>query len=246
MATILAISSNVSYGKVGLNAYNFALQKLGHEVICIPTVNMITHPGLGKPVSYSLSGDKLADMAAELISMRVEEKLDYIISGYFNDIAQAKAVKWLVTEFKTKNPNIQYVCDPVMGDEPKGLYIKLEIADYMRDYLCPMADLISPNNFEAKYLGTLRAKKILMKAVDGNMNSYFDGINTVNSIFNPVNKHLHGAGDLFIGLFIGHILNNDQPQQALDKATQTLQKMAQYSQEHNCAQLPIVELQDEI
>ncbi|MBL1420715.1 MAG: bifunctional hydroxymethylpyrimidine kinase/phosphomethylpyrimidine kinase [Alphaproteobacteria bacterium] len=242
MAVILAISSQVAYGRVGLSAYSFALQKLGHEVICLPTVNWLTHPKLGRPIGEVTNADKLADMGAELISLRLEEKIDYIISGYFANAEQAHSVKWLVTQLKTKNPEIQYCCDPVMGDEPKGLYVAEDVAQYIKDYLAPMADLVTPNAFEAKYLGELRAKKILQKSA--NQNIYTENAVSISQKFSPIDVHLNGAGDLLTALFIGYQLNGLKAEKALAKATLFLQKCAEYTAKHGCAQLPVIELQE--
>lgn len=254
MATILAISSQVAYGRVGLSAYNFCLQKLGHEVICLPTVSWLTHPGLGKPIGVATDADKLADMGAELISLRLEEKIDCVISGYFKTAEQAHSVKWLVTQLKSKNPDIQYICDPIMGDEPKGLYVAEDVAQYIKDTLVPMADMVTPNAFEAAYLGELNNKRIelnnrriLYKSVVKQgvySNVYVENGHEISQDFEHIDRHLFGAGDLFTGLFIGYLLNDISPSDALKKTTIFVQKLAQYSLEHECDQLPIIQLQE--
>lgn len=249
MAVILAISSQVAYGRVGLSAYSFALQKLGHEVISLPTVSWLTHPKLAgnkdrRPIGDIVSGDKLADMGAELISMRLEENIDWVMSGYFANAEQAASVKWLVTQLKSKNPDIKYCCDPVMGDEPKGLYVAEEVAQYIKTYLAPMADLVTPNVFEAEYLGKLRAKTVLLKQKAENI--YTVNGENIRQSFEPVDVHLNGAGDLFTALFLGYQLNGLTPKLALEKASAFLQLCAEYSREHGCAQLPVVELQSYI
>lgn len=242
MAIILAISSQVAYGRVGLSAYSFALQKLGHQVIGLPTVNWVTHPKLGRPIGEITNADKLADMGAELISMRVEEKIDWVLSGYLANAAQAATVKWLVTQFKSKNPEIKYCCDPVMGDEPKGLYVAEDVAQYIKAYLAPMANLVTPNEFEAEYLGELRAKSVLRKTKSKNIHTH-NGVN-IEQGFSPINVHLNGAGDLFSALFLGYQLNGLGDEISLKKATEFLQLCAEYMLEHGCDQLPVVELQN--
>ncbi len=55
MARILAISSHVAHGHVGLGAIVPALNRLGHEVIALPTVLLSNHPRhkqcAGEPVA---------------------------------------------------------------------------------------------------------------------------------------------------------------------------------------------------
>ena len=48
MAKVLAISSHVVRGAVGLAATVPALQYLGHEVWALPTVLLSSRPGLGR------------------------------------------------------------------------------------------------------------------------------------------------------------------------------------------------------
>ena len=45
MARVLALSSYVAFGSVGLAATVPALHWLGHEVIALPTVVLSNHPG---------------------------------------------------------------------------------------------------------------------------------------------------------------------------------------------------------
>ena len=45
MATILAISSQVARGSIGLSAIVPALQTLGHSVLALPTILLSNHPG---------------------------------------------------------------------------------------------------------------------------------------------------------------------------------------------------------
>jgi hypothetical protein len=42
------------------------------------------------------------------------------------------------------------VCDPVMGDQGK-LYVAPELVPLFRDTLVPLADLVTPNQFELEY-----------------------------------------------------------------------------------------------
>ncbi len=243
MATILGISSQTAYGSIGISAYQFVLQKLGHEVICFPTGTYLTHPELGRTIGHNINADTLSDMGAELISMRLDEKISWVISGYFFSAEQAESVKWFVTQLKVRNPNILYCCDPVIGDTPEGMYVDTEIAQYIKNILVPMADMVSPNKFETNYLGKLNNKQILLKSVNGNENHFIEAGNTIKQPFNPVDKYLAGAGDLFSALFIGYKLNGLSAKVALEKATKFLQILAEYSIEHNCKTLPIVENQ---
>ena len=52
-------------------------------------------------------------------------------------------------ELREKNPDIIYVCDPVMGDNGK-FYVPEELMPIYRDDLLPLANMITPNQFEAE------------------------------------------------------------------------------------------------
>ena len=66
MARILAISSHVVRGNVGLAATVPALQSLGHEVWALPTVLLASRPGLGQLSRYELPEADLSGMLAAL------------------------------------------------------------------------------------------------------------------------------------------------------------------------------------
>jgi pyridoxine kinase len=53
---------------------------------------------------------------------------------------------------KVRNPKLAYCCDPVLGDRDRGLFVQADIPPLVRDRLCPLADIITPNHFEFEWL----------------------------------------------------------------------------------------------
>ncbi|KAJ1841767.1 putative pyridoxal kinase, partial [Coemansia sp. RSA 2703] len=49
------------------------------------------------------------------------------------------------------NPGLRFVLDPVLGDDG-ALYVPEELVALYRDVLCPLASLLTPNQFEAELL----------------------------------------------------------------------------------------------
>ncbi len=49
------------------------------------------------------------------------------------------------------NPEIVFLCDPVLGDNGQ-LYVPKELIPIFRDELIPLADIITPNQFEIETL----------------------------------------------------------------------------------------------
>ena len=83
MATVLAISSHVVRGHVGLAATVPALQRLGHEVWALPTALLASRPGLGKLVRFDLPHDDLGAMLSALEADGCWASLDAVLTGYF-------------------------------------------------------------------------------------------------------------------------------------------------------------------
>jgi len=57
-----------------------------------------------------------------------------------------------VRRVKAANPSAIYACDPVMGNARSGCFVAPEIPDLLRDRVVPVADVITPNQFELGYL----------------------------------------------------------------------------------------------
>ncbi len=144
MAKILAISSQVVYGPVGLNAIIPALQAEGHDVLALPTVLLSNHPGHGEP---SGSAQELGPIIAALENIKAFYDLDAIITGYFANAEQVHVAAALI---KKISPKITLI-DPVLGDHGK-LYVPVSVAEAIRDQLIPLATIITPNAFELSWL----------------------------------------------------------------------------------------------
>ena len=152
MAQILAISSQVARGHVGLSAIVPALNELGHGVIALPTVLLSNHPGhpniAGQPTDPALLGQ----MADALEANGWLAGIDVILSGYLPSAAHVEFVTATVARVRQRRPDCRYLCDPVLGDDPKGLYIDKGAASAIRQLLLPLADVILPNRFELAWL----------------------------------------------------------------------------------------------
>ena len=89
-----------------------------------------------------------------------------IVSGYLGSADNAMVVADFVARAKAKNPSLLYCCDPVLGDRDRGLFVHADIPPLVRDLLCPLADIVTPNHFEFEWLSGAKAATIdqLMKA----------------------------------------------------------------------------------
>jgi pyridoxine kinase len=65
-----------------------------------------------------------------------------------------------VARAKAKNPSLLYCCDPVLGDRDRGLFVHIAIPPLVRDLLCPLADIVTPNHFEFEWLSGAKVTTI--------------------------------------------------------------------------------------
>jgi pyridoxine kinase len=152
MARILAISSQVAHGHVGLSAIVPALHALGHEAIALPTVLLSNHPGHANVAGSPIDPGLLTRMIDALGANGWLGQIDVILSGYLPSVAHVEFVAATVARVRQLRPTCRYLCDPVLGDDPKGLYIDKDAASAICQLLLPLADVILPNRFELAWL----------------------------------------------------------------------------------------------
>lgn len=152
MARIIVLSSFVTRGHVGLRAMVPALERLGHEVMAIPTVFLSSHAAFPQVAGGPVATDVLDQIAAALDANGWLSTAHSIVTGYLPSAAHVRFAAALTDRVRQHAPTAQFVCDPVIGDEPKGLYVSPETAAAIRDELIPRASLATPNRFELSWL----------------------------------------------------------------------------------------------
>ncbi len=82
--------------------------------------------------------------------------IDAVVTGYLPSAEHAAfAVRMLDTVTRDAGRRPVYICDPVLGDLPHGLYIEEAAAVAIRTSLVPLADVLTPNAFELGWLSDL-------------------------------------------------------------------------------------------
>ena len=79
---VLAISSEVARGHVGNSAARFALNRLGHQVIALPTVMLSNHPGHSHVAGTRIEPDTLRRMLDALDKNGWLAEVDAVLTGY--------------------------------------------------------------------------------------------------------------------------------------------------------------------
>jgi len=149
---VLSIQSSVAYGHVGNSAAVFPLQRLGHEVWPVHTVQFSNHTGYGAWRGPLLAPSDVADVIAGIADRGVLPECDAVLSGYLGDPEMGTVVLDAVAQVRAANPLAMYCCDPVFGDVGQGVFVRPGIPEFLRDHVVPAADIVTPNQFELDWL----------------------------------------------------------------------------------------------
>ena len=152
MKNILSIQSAVAYGHVGNSAAVFPLQRIGHEVWPVYTVNFSNHTGYGAWEGPMIPAAQVRKIVQGIEDRGALARVDTVLSGYQGGDDIADVIVDTVARVKELNPNALYACDPVMGNAKSGCFVSDNIPPLLRDKVVPVADIITPNQFELGYL----------------------------------------------------------------------------------------------
>jgi pyridoxine kinase len=226
MARVLAISSQVARGHVGLSAIVPALQGLGQEVIGLPTVLLSNHPGHKVVAGERMAPALLRRMLDALEANGWLGEIEAVLTGYLPSTEHVRFAVEAIGRVKAQAGSVRTLVDPVLGDDDKGLYIDSGAAAAIRDELVGLADVVTPNAFEFEWLtnmpvgsaveavgaaGRLAAGVVLVTSVPSGV----DVLDTVlapkmgNAISCRVRRQPrvpNGTGDFLAGLYLGHEL----------------------------------------
>lgn len=267
---ILSIQSAVAYGHVGNSAAVFPLQRIGHEVWPVHTVNFSNHTGYGAWKGPVLPADDVAAVIAGVEERGAFPLVDAILTGYQGAPTIADVIIDTVARVKEANPKAIYACDPVMGNAKSGCHVADEIPPMLRSKVVPVADIIFPNQFELGYLterdvtdldSTLAAveaardmgpKTVVVTSVERPETAELDvmemlvanseGTWMVQTPRLPMKRN--GSGDVTAALFTGHLLNSADPADALEKTASSVYDMLRLTFEADSRELKLVESQE--
>jgi pyridoxine kinase len=150
--SILSIQSAVAYGHVGNSAAVFPLQRIGVEVMPVYTVNFSNHTGYGEWGGPLIAPDDVRAVLAGVEARGAFPEVDAVLSGYQGGEGIGEVIIDTVARVKAANPSAIYACDPVMGNAKSGCFVAPAIPVLLRERVVPVADLVTPNQFELGYL----------------------------------------------------------------------------------------------
>lgn len=161
---ILSIQSWVAYGHVGNASAMFPMQRLGHEVWGLHTVQFSNHTGYGAWRGEVFGAGLIRELVGGLEDRNVLPRCDGVLSGYMGSAEIGDAILDAAARVKAANSQAHYCCDPVIGDVGRGVFVRPGLPEFIRDRAVPAADLITPNQFELDYLSG-RSTTTLAEAV---------------------------------------------------------------------------------
>ena len=239
---VIAISSHVAHGAVGLTIQTPCLQMAECETIAIPTCILSTHPGIVKPYYHDLSSQDVAALLSGLKKTKVATHANGIITGYFSHPEQILPVAEFIRYLQQKRPDLIYLCDPVIGEEE--VYTAPGVGEAIRDLLLPLAHIVTPNIFELGWL--TRSQPVTQDAIVQAAQQISCPIVVVTGVEIDSNRigvccveegsvHWeyaalrrqppHGIGDAFSAFLLGSLLNGNKIVPSLARTMQNVTRL---------------------
>jgi len=240
---VLSIQSHVVYGYAGNTAAVFPLQRLGREVWAINTVEFSNHTGYGTWKGKVLGAELAAELVTGLEERNALNRCEAVLSGYLGDASVAMAIADAVKKVRSQSPNAIYTCDPVMGDVGRGFYVKPDIPDIFKKELIPLADIVTPNQFELEAITGLNTQNLndALKAVkrlhemgpsiilvtsykekEGELSMIASDKKEIYKITTPelpLGKGVAGTGDMTTAVFLSRYLETKNLKKTLELCT---------------------------
>lgn len=241
----ISVQSNVAYGFVGNRVATFVLQSLVNEVIAIHTAYYSHHPGHGFSTGCVEPSSHVLKIVEGVKHLGLLALCDGMLTGFLGSVDIGFVVKNLIQELQQFSSSFFYLCDPVMGDFGKGVYVNPELCSFFKEHLLPLATIITPNHFEAELLTNIsiktikdaqRAASILHGCgpsivVITSLACEEVGSSQIGTFLSFEGKCflaitplllspfvLGGCGDLFSALFLSHFYRNRDPVATLEAA----------------------------
>lgn len=253
---ILSIQSHVVSGYVGNKCITFPLQILGFDVDTLDTVQFSNHTGY--PVWKGQIADT-EDLDAILANLDTSV-YTHVMTGYVPSLSVLERIRDLVIEMKRANPELVYICDPVMGD-CSFLYVPADLVNVYKNDLVPIADIVTPNQFESELLTGVSIKDenlaldameamhvmgatsvvITSTTVDGNTGSLVvfaskrtgDRMTSLRVEVPRIDAQFSGTGDLFAAVLVGWMTkSNNNLRVSVEKTVSTIQAVLKKTFRH--------------
>jgi pyridoxine kinase len=271
MQTILSIQSHVALGYVGNRAAVFPLQRLGFEVMAVDTVQFSNHTGYGEWTGKVFAPGDISEVIEGIAARDGLAKCDAVLSGYLGDVSLGRVIADTVERVRAARPGALYCCDPVMGDVGRGFFVRPGIPDFIRSRLLPLADILTPNQFELEFITggpvhtleqaikagaaarRLGPKVVLITSLrlpEAPADQIEMVVDTADGTWMVATPRLKmdpppsGAGDCLAALFLAHYLISGDATSALSRAAAAIFAIIEATQQAGTRELQLIAAQD--
>lgn len=270
---VLSIQSHVVWGHAGNSASTLPMQRMGIEVNPIHTVHFSNHTGYGHCRGEIMPPSIITDSVQGLEDNGFIKNISAVLSGYTASPLVGKTIADSVKTIRKHTPNAIYCCDPVLGDVGRGIYVKEGVANMVKNTLVPIADIITPNHFEAEFLAgepldTLEkalafCEDTVAKGVSTVVITSFNTTSTPNDVIQciavdsrgkymltkpkvttGVKENFTGSGDVFTALYLSNILLGRSTENALGHTTSALHAIYTKTAQNGRDELDLIAAQD--
>lgn len=267
---VLSIQSHVAYGHVGNASAVFPMQRLGVEVWPIHTVQFSNHTGYGSWKGRVFDGPAIEELLDGIADRGVLERCNGVLSGYMGSADIGNAILSAVSRVRALNPDALYCCDPVIGDIGRGIFVRPGIPEFMRDQAVPVADIITPNQFELDYLSgiatdTLTSVKEAISSVHllgpkvvlvTSVSAHETPEEAIDLIVGEggrfwrvrtpkLSLSVNGAGDAIAALFFVHYARSRSASDAMSQAAASVYGLLKRTEEAGSREILTIAAQDE-
>ena len=269
MPLALILSSFVAASRIGGAAQQYVLAAHRIDPVLAPTELFGRSPAKGAKGEIT-PPEVLARMLADIEADAIFGLVDLFLTGHFSSAEQVEIAAGVIERVRGADRDGAYaakpvvVVDPVMGDAPKGLYVKPEVAEAVARRLVPNADFITPNLWE---LGRLTGREITTTAearaaalelgVPALVTSaparpgelgllYVDGQQAVLFAHPKLPSVSNGTGDLVAAAFGAGLVEGRSPVDAAEHAARAAAEAVKAAQVWRSPELPIVALAERL
>ncbi|MBO0712156.1 MAG: pyridoxal kinase PdxY [Acetobacteraceae bacterium] len=271
---VLSIQSWVAYGHVGNASAVFPLQRLGAEVWAINTVQFSNHTGYGAWTGQVFRGEHVGEIVDGIEQRGVLGRCDAVLSGYMGDRGIGEAILNALRRVRAANPRAIYCCDPVIGDQEGGVYVRPGIAALIGEHAVPQADIATPNPFELALLTGLDCASLAqVKRAVGTLQArmrdagprtvLLTGLRTEATPADAIDLlaaeagrfwrlrterlalDVNGAGDAIAALFMFHRIRTGSAVAALEAAGSSIHGVLRRTAEAQTRELQLIAAQEE-
>lgn len=265
----LILSSFVAASRIGGAAQQYVLAAHKIDPVLAPTVMFGRTPARGSHGEVT-APEVFRRMLGDIEADAVFGMLDLIITGHFSDPEQVEIAAGVIERVRTAERDDAWgarplvLVDPILGDAPRGLYVKYEVAEAVERRLVPQADWITPNLWELGFLADREietaadardavrklGKPALVTSAPAGPGEigllYVDKEEAVLFAHSRRETVPNGTGDLVTASFGAGLVEARDPCDAAERAARAAAEVVAMAADRKSDELPIVAMADRI